>query len=179
MKIVTVPNQILTLKASKVFNIDKKIEKLASEMIVTLNGQTDPPGVGLAAPQIGVSLEIFIIKPTEKSTPEVFVNPQILEVKGQSNKGKTMPKKNKKSKKLEGCLSIPQIWGQVGRAARVQLEYQDLAGRKIKKWFTGFAAIIIQHEIDHLAGVLFTQRVLEQGNKLFKEEEGKLKEYEI
>ena len=83
-------------------------------------------------------------------------------------------KKSKKKIKLEGCLSIPRIWGPVKRSDRIFLHYQDLASKKHLKWFTGFEAIIIQHEIDHLNGIVFTQRAVEQKGQLFREENEEL-----
>jgi peptide deformylase len=76
--------------------------------------------------------------------------------------------------KLEGCLSIPRIWGPVKRANRVLLEYQDLSGEKKTEWFTGFRATIVLHEVDHLQGVLFTQRAIEQNSALYEERDGEL-----
>ena len=78
--------------------------------------------------------------------------------------------------KLEGCLSIPKIWGKVKRAKTLSLRYQDEKGNIHKEKFSGFIATIIQHETDHINGILFTQRVLEQKGKLYqtgKDEEGK------
>ena len=79
LKIVTVPNQVLTTQVQPIKNIDQKIQRLIKEMQTTLNSQTNPPGVGLAAPQIGESLSLFIIKPDEKAKIETFINPKIVE----------------------------------------------------------------------------------------------------
>jgi peptide deformylase len=76
--------------------------------------------------------------------------------------------------KLEGCLSIPRIWGPVKRAERVFLHYQDVDGIEHHKWFSGFEAMIIQHEVDHLKGITFTQRSLEQKGQLYREENDEL-----
>ena len=83
-------------------------------------------------------------------------------------------KLSKKKVKLEGCLSIPRIWGPVKRADRIFLNYQDMTGKKYLKWFSGFEAIIIQHEVDHLNGIVFTQRSVEQKGQLYKEENDEL-----
>ena len=85
---------------------------------------------------------------------------------------------DKKNIKLEGCLSIPHIWGPVTRNTKILLEYQDLTGEKHSEWFSGFTSVIIQHEMDHLQGVLFTQRVLEQKGRLYQEKDGKLEKIE-
>ena len=177
LKIVTVPNSILTSPTKPVIEIDNKIKKIVSDMEKVLIAQDDPPGVGLAANQVGLDLSIFIIRPTEKSKTKVFINPKIVK------SGLTMiererenpSKKKKKNKiKLEGCLSIPRIWGPVKRSDRVFIKYQDLTGRDYLKWFIGFEAIIIQHEMDHLNGVVFTQRSIEQKGQLYREEEDEL-----
>ena len=172
-KIVTVPSTVLTQPTLPVHDINDKIKKIVADMEKVLIAQNDPPGVGLAANQVGLNLSIFIIKPTEKSKIKVFVNPKIL--KTVLNKDSLYQKKSKKRKiKLEGCLSIPRIWGPVKRSERVFLNFQDLNGKKYLKWFTGFEAIIIQHEVDHLNGIVFTQRSLEQKGQLYREEEDKL-----
>ncbi len=168
-KIVTVPSTVLTQPTLPIEKIDDKIKKIVVDMEKVLIAQNDPPGVGLAANQVGLNLSIFIIKPTEKSKIKVFVNPKIL--KTVFNKDSLYQKKSKKRKvKLEGCLSIPRIWGPVKRSERVFLNFQDLNGKKYLKWFTGFEAIIIQHEVDHLNGIVFTQRSLEQNGQLYREE---------
>ncbi len=170
LKIVSVPNSVLTSPAQNVAIIDEKIKKLVYDMEETLIAQVDPQGVGLAAPQVGESLQLFIIKPSAKSPSEVFINPKILEIVSLNPDLKTTSK-NKKNK-LEGCLSIPRIWSPVKRPNKVRLEYQDLTGKKKTLWFTGLKSIIVQHEVDHLQGVLFTQRALEQGTQLFEEKDG-------
>lgn len=172
LKIISVPDPILSSPTKPVLKIDEKIKKLISEMKETLLAQKDPIGVGLAANQVGKNLSIFIIKPSEKRKIKVFINPKILST--EPNLVKPDPKK------LEGCLSIPRIWGSVKRAKKVFLEYQDLTTDSVKRrWFQGFEAIIIQHEIDHLKGIVFTQRTIEQGGKLYKETGDKLTDIKI
>lgn len=175
LKIVHAPAPVLTKGVRQVKKIDKKIRELVYDMEETLIAQTDPQGVGLAAPQIDVDLAIFIIKPTLKSETLVFINPKILETKARGPASPATTKKDdEEDVKLEGCLSIPKIWGPVTRNAKVLLEYQDLTGEKHTEWFSGFKAVIIQHETDHLNGILFTERVLEQKNKLYEEKNGEL-----
>lgn len=140
-----------------------------------LIAQDDPPGVGLAANQVGLDLSIFIIRSTEKSRTKVFINPRIISLRTDLLKAKNKKvRPSKKKVKLEGCLSIPRIWGPVKRSNRVFLKYQDLTGKEYIKWFTGFEAIIIQHEMDHLNGVVFTQRSVEQKGQLYREENDEL-----
>ena len=171
LKIVTTPNNILTQPAKPVLKIDEKIIKLISDMEETLVAQKDPEGVGLAAPQVEVDLSIFIIKPTPDDEVEVFVNPKIIKQETLSSKPKIATKKGKKESKvkLEGCLSIPKIWGPIKRAEKILLEYENIKGEKKSEWFEGFKATIIQHEVDHLQGVLFTQRSVEQNKPIYEE----------
>lgn len=175
LKIVLAPHAVLTKGVRTVKKIDKKIRELVYDMEETLIAQIDPQGVGLAAPQINVDLAIFIIKPTLKSKTLVFINPKILDSKiTPITPSDSTDKENEEDVKLEGCLSIPKIWGPVERNTRVLVEYQDLTGEKKTEWFGGFKAVIIQHETDHLNGILFTQRVLEQKKKLYEEKNGEL-----
>lgn len=170
LKIVTVPNQTLIQPTQPVKKIDQKIKRLIDEMEKTLDAQKDPEGVGLAAPQVGVPLSLFIIKANKKMPIKVFINPKIL------TKKDFIPSKKKKEKKnkLEGCLSIPGIWGMVDRAKKILVKYQNEEGVLKKEWFSGFEAIIIQHEMDHLQGILFTKRAIEQGKILYQEKDKKL-----
>lgn len=183
LKIVTVPNNVLSVPTKSVEKIDEKIKKLIKNMETVLIVQDDPPGVGLAANQVGVNLSIFIIRPTQKSKIKVFINPKILKLVNSltpaSPAGGRKPsnKKIKKPIRLEGCLSIPRIWGPVKRANKVLLEYQDLTSPTYEVkcgWFAGFEATIIQHEIDHINGIVFTQRSLEQNLPIYKENDGEL-----
>ena len=170
LKIITAPNKILSQPTQPVSIFDKKLKEIIKQMIEILEKQNDPPGVGLAANQVGLNLSLFIIKPSKKSKISVFVNPQIK---------KTILSKNNPSKKrvikLEGCLSLPKIWGPIKRASRVLLQYQDIEGKMHERWFSGFEAVIIQHEVDHLKGIVFTQRSLEQNQPLYEEKNNQLK----
>lgn len=189
LDIVQTPHAILHKPVKPIIQIDKKILRLIKDMKDTLVAQTDPQGVGLAAPQVGVSLALFIMKPTLKGKISEFINPKILDsLDRYHNPQSTCEVKNgllekaedsEIDKKLEGCLSIRQIWGPVQRKEKVLLTYQTITGEKKTEWFSGFKATIIQHEVDHLQGILFTQRALEQKQELYKEtDEGELEEIE-
>lgn len=157
--IVRIPNGVLSKKAERVKAFDRNLCKLVVELKENLLASKNPKGVGLAAPQIGVSKRVFTIKPTESSQIRVFVNPKILK--------RSKEETHAHDKRLEGCLSIPNIWGKVKRAERITIAYEDEHGIAHEETFTGFPAVIIQHEMDHLDGVLFTQKVLEQNGKLY------------
>lgn len=164
LEILNAPNPILSAKAKSVVKIDKTLHALLEEMKISLESASDPVGVGLAAPQIGKSLKIFIAKPSFKSEVYTFINPKIIKT------AKKEKADESKTKKLEGCLSLRNIWGEVKRYQQIVLEYQDENGIKHKKKFTGFMSTIIQHEMDHLQGILFPKRVLEQKGILYKSE---------
>jgi peptide deformylase len=180
LKIVQAPTLVLAQKAKPITQIDKSAHQLIKQMETTLLHTKDPEGIGLAAPQVGKSLQLFIIKQTPKSPLLVFINPTIesffdaptpiQEVIEQSEKTTKAKEKSKITKgvQLEGCLSLYSIWGVVKRNYGVVLSYQDEHGVKHKRKFDGFLATIIQHEYDHLQGILFPKRVLEQQNQLYK-----------
>jgi peptide deformylase len=165
LEIVNAPDPILSQKTEPVKKIDSEIIKLIEQMEESLSLATDPVGVGLAAPQVGKGLKIFIAKPTPRSKISVFINPKIIK------KASPQKKINKeKTRKLEGCLSLPNVWGEVLRYNQVFLEFEDETGKKHTNKFNGFLATIVQHEIDHLDGILFPKRVLEQKGTLYKSE---------
>lgn len=166
MPIVTIPNDVLHTPAQTVKVFDKKLKLLVKEMERALIATKKPKGVGLAAPQIGQSYKIFITRPTAKDTIRVFINPEII---GYSNE-KNDETSKVKEKPLEGCLSIPDIWGPVSRSQSVTLRFQDLEGNLHEELIEGFLATIVQHETDHINGILFTQRVIEQKGTFYKTE---------
>lgn len=172
--IVQTPNPVLNTPTQKVNKIDKKIREIVALMKKTLTDSDNPKGVGLAATQIGIPLSIFITRPKETSTIDVFINPQITwrsENLAEINREGNSKPSIKKDRKLEGCLSINNVWGHLRRPEKIRLKYMNIQGVWEEKEFSGFMATIIQHETDHLNGILFTQRVLEQKEKLYKIEE--------
>ncbi|HLL60442.1 MAG TPA: peptide deformylase [Candidatus Nitrosocosmicus sp.] len=176
MKLVSIPDPVLSTQSKPVVNFDKKLHLIIQQMIDVLEAQNDPPGVGLAAPQVGLSYQLFLIKPNKKDKVQVFINPVIkskLQIPNDKPNSNSKDSK-KKDVRLEGCLSIPRIWGEVHRFPKIQIEYQDEKGNKKTEWFSGFKSVIVQHELDHLNGVLFTQRVLEQKGQLYEEKNDEL-----
>ncbi len=181
LKIVTPPNPVLSDIAKPISKVNSSVVAIVEEMKKTLAATTDPKGVGLAAPQVGKSLRIFITKPTDKSDVMVFINPQIVQKSSKVDYVKR-PKKDsskKASKKLEGCLSLPNIWGPVLRASSLTISYLDEKGQHHEKKFSNFLATIVQHEMDHLEGVLFPKRVLEQKGILYKSHKNEKNEDEF
>lgn len=169
--IIHVPNTILTTPSQEITDFGKPLTKLIDTMKSAFYAATRPKGVGLAAPQIGVPYRVFITRPSEKDAIRVFVNPSITKAKDVLFK-----KDGDKSDMLEGCLSIPHVWGQLKRSSMVTLRFQDEHGSLHEESFKRFMATIIQHETDHVNGILFTRRALEQKGKLFqivRDEHGK------
>ncbi|OGH17250.1 MAG: hypothetical protein A3C30_01435 [Candidatus Levybacteria bacterium RIFCSPHIGHO2_02_FULL_40_18] len=175
-KILVTPNSKLLEKSSPVTLFDRKLAKEISKMKKTLSATRDPVGVGLAAPQVGIFKRMFIARPQENGKILTFINPEIITSSGEkkvpsfTNSKKIEAKKPAKSKKrlLEGCLSVPNIWGNVARKKEIKLRYQDVAGKENIQNFSGFDSTIIQHELDHLNGILFTKHVLEQKEQLYR-----------
>jgi peptide deformylase len=179
LRVIQAPNPVLSQKAKPVLKIDKTIRNLINEMVMTLNDAKDPEGVGLAAPQVGKSLQIFIIKQTPKSPVLIFINPIIEQFLDEPDELPEEVNKKKKGVQLEGCLSLYNVWGVVKRQKGVILSYTDENEITHKKTFHGFMATIIQHEFDHLQGILFPKRVLEQRNQLYHSSKDKNGEMEF
>lgn len=178
--IVTVPNAVLRQVSKPVEKLDKKILSVISDMTKTLVAAKKPQGVGLAAPQIGINLRIFLTRPTPKSEIKVFINPEII------NFSQRRQTSQDAEGVLEGCLSIPAHYAPVTRSMSVTVKYKsinqtipnttnpdlalDIDRLMIEKTevFSDFPAHVVQHEMDHLNGILFIDRVLEQNSKLYK-----------
>ncbi len=167
MKILTTPDPFLRKVAKPVLKLDKKLEQQISELITTLKGATDPEGVGLAATQVGMDKRLFIV--TLSGKPEIFINPKVLAL---SEAKLSDIYKKPKTRWLEGCLSLPRIWGFVDRPYWVEMEYQSPQDGKLiikKRKFEDMESSYVQHENDHLDGILFTDHILKQGGVILKD----------
>ncbi len=179
MRIITIPNPILRQTAKKVERVDKKLLKFLAELQNSLVKAQDPQGVGLAAPQLGKSLAIFATQLIDPATHnflplQIFINPQIT---AHSDKLTFGPDKNKPD--LEGCLSIPTLYGPIPRWPWIDLNYQIIENNQLitkQERFTDFNARVIQHERDHLDGVLFTDYTKKYNLPLYQDKNGKLEE---
>ena len=141
-KILTEPDPFLRQKSTDVEKVDNNIRKLMDDMLETMY---DAPGIGLAAIQIGVPKRVIVIDLSrdEKKTPMYFVNPKII-VKSKIN-----------STYEEGCLSVPGQFAEVDRPDKCHISYLDYNGQKQELKAEGLLATCIQHEMDHLEGILF------------------------
>jgi peptide deformylase len=142
LKIHYYPDKVLTRKADPVANFGPELEKLAEDMVETMEASE---GVGLAAPQVGVSKRLLVLCEPE-GEPMCLVNPVIEESEGREY-GE------------EGCLSLPQIYARVARATRIMVRAQDVLGVPFELEARDFLARIIQHECDHLEGIVFPDRL--------------------
>lgn len=146
--VVQFPDPRLKLVSKPIAEITDEIRELAADMIEVMY---DEPGIGLAAPQVGVSLRLFVID-TEWSDDEkgrhplVVINPEISEREGRITWD-------------EGCLSVPDYNAVVERDAKITLRGLDLEGKPIEERAEGLRAVCIQHEVDHLDGILFIDRI--------------------
>lgn len=167
MKILTTPSPLLHNVAEPVDKLDKKLKEQIEDMIKTLKSAKDPEGIGLAATQVGINRRLFII--VFNRVPEIFINP-VLSNFSKATLYDVHPKI--KDRWLEGCLSVPRLWGFVNRPYSVEVDYQTVSGDSLEKRHRKFEdsdASYIQHENDHLDGILFTDRILEQKGEILME----------
>ena len=143
LPIITLPDPMLRKEALSVERIDDGLLRLAEDMLATMY---DAPGIGLAAPQIGVSRRLIVMDPSrdeEPKTPLIMINPDIVERSAQLRMHE------------EGCLSIPDVTAEVERPAVTRVAYLDETGKPQERTLEGIWSTLVQHEIDHLNGVLF------------------------
>lgn len=164
-KIVTTPNPVLNKKTQKVGEITDEIKKIAQDLIDTVKVAEDPEGAGLAATQIGISKRMCVVRnffedPLDenkiRSDDIVLINPKITHYSPE------------KDLDWEGCLSVPDVYGKVERASKIKVTAKDIDGNIIKIKAEGFFARTIQHEVDHLDGILFSAHI--QGKTLSQKE---------
>jgi peptide deformylase len=140
------PDPVLRVKCPQVTEFDARLQKLAADMVETMHAA---PGVGLAAPQVGVELRLAVVDVSigeDASQVRVLVNPEVVERSGLETE-------------VEGCLSRPGISDKVDRPAFVTVRAQDLTGHPFELRAEGFHARAVCHEIDHLDGILFTDHL--------------------
>jgi len=146
--IILIGDPILRQKAKRIHRFDPSLQKLVNEMFETMHANK---GIGLAAPQIALSIRLFVIECADKETGKHYkvamANPQIVKTEGEQ-------------RGVDACLSIPGYYGvNVRRAARVVVKGQDVRGKPIRVSAEGLFAWALQHEIDHLDGILFLDRL--------------------
>jgi len=157
-EIRTYPDPVLRKKTSRVEQIDSSLDRLIKDMVETMHAA---PGVGLAANQVGVPLQLAVIDLSSREDEDqrhpllVIINPEILSMEGSVIEE-------------EGCLSIPDYAEKVKRAARVKVRAQDRTGKQFELEAEGLMAKALQHEIDHLNGLLFVDKLSPLKKSFFK-----------
>lgn len=159
--ILTVPNPGLRKKSKPVTNIlSIEIQKLLLDLEETLKKSKDPEGVGLSLPQIGHNLRAFVLKIERKT--RFYLNPEILDISEKTTLGPTLEKPI-----LEGCLSVPHLYGPVLRPYKIKIKAINEKGDEFTKTLTSFRARVYLHELEHLNGILFTDHTLKQNQPLY------------
>lgn len=142
-EIITVPNPLLKQVSKPVARVDDELRALMDDMLATMYAA---PGIGLAAIQVGVPKRVIVMdlaREGEPPQPRYFANPEIVW------------RSEEMAVREEGCLSVPDIFDEVERPARVKIRYLDYHGEHVEEEAEGLLAVCIQHEMDHLEGVLF------------------------
>lgn len=156
-KILSADDGMLRKKAKPVKKIDKKVKNIVRDLKDTLTAQKDPEGVGLAAPQIGKSIRIFVMM--RGKDIKVVINPRVVGI---------AKKDNEEPEAMEGCLSVPHYYGPLVRPESITVKYLNEEGKEVEETFKNFDAQIVQHEMDHLEGKLFVDKLLAQKKPLYK-----------
>jgi peptide deformylase len=155
LPICTYPDAVLRQKAQPVMSIDAALQRLIDDMIETMYAA---PGIGLAATQVGMPLQVFVVDVTSGKDPKAlmtFINPEIIRIEGRLRED-------------EGCLSVPGVYGTTPRAEKVVLRGTNRAGELVEMPGEGLLARAFQHETDHLQGLLFFDRMGSVGRDLIK-----------
>lgn len=158
--IVTVPHDVLRRRAAAVSDYSRTTEEQVHDLIDSLRAARDPEGVGLSFPQIGLSLRGFVTYLEKKI--KVYLNPVVLDQSEELTLGGTPERPT-----LEGCLSIPNLYGPVWRPKKIKIQAFDEHGVEFTKTLSSFPARLFLHEYDHLEGVLFTDYTLRDQLPLF------------
>lgn len=181
MEIITAPHQTLRAKSKPITVVDHKVQQFLQDLKETLAVKQKPAGVGLAANQVNRKLRVFAMREVEPNQENILqvpvkliINPEITT----HSKGRTLGS-NPEEPELEGCLSIPGIYGPVPRWEWVEVSFQRIKDGQLvnqNRKFTGYQARIVQHETDHLNGILFVDHLLEHDMPAYIEEEQGLAE---
>ena len=167
LKIYMLGEETLRTPANRIVKVDDSIRKLAKDMLITMYSAK---GIGLAAPQVGVQKRIIVIDlnfEDPNTPPNIFINPEIISSSASLDTYE------------EGCLSIPGVYLNVVRPSSIKFSYRDEMGRPKKMNAEGLMARCVQHEIDHLNGVLFVDKVTDQDELKKQLTENKFNEQDV
>jgi len=163
--ILTYPDPILRQETDTVKSFGDTLKELVDDMAETMY---DAPGVGLAAPQVGVSEQVIVVDLTKKKGKKDFmplINPKII-----SHEGHQIDE--------EGCLSVPDLTSKVKRYKKIVVSYQDIDGKPMEISAEDRFAVVLQHEIDHLRGILFIDHLSSLKRQLYKKKVKKMRSHE-
>ena len=155
LEICKYPDPVLQIKAEAIQDLDASLQKLIEDMIETMY---QAPGIGLAATQVGKPMRVIVfdLNPKEEGrNPSFLINPEIIEAEGEQTVE-------------EGCLSVPEYFSEVKRNAKVKVRGLDSKGKPVEICGEGVLATVLQHEIDHLDGILFIDRISALKRALYK-----------
>ncbi len=158
--ILTVPHDTLRRKSERVARVDTELQAKVDELKASMKDAKNPEGVGLSFPQIGYNIRGFVTYLDERM--KVYLNPEIVDM----DESLTLGGKPERPT-LEGCLSIPWLYGPVWRSKRIKVRAIDEHGKEFTKILTSFPARLFQHEYDHLEGVLFTDYTKKESLPLY------------
>ncbi len=144
MKLLKYPDPFLFKKVQEVTEFNDELQKNAQEMLSLMK---DSEGVGLAANQVGLNKRIFVMQCTNDKPPYIFINPKIIHESPEMTEYQ------------EGCLSFPQLYIDLDRSKSVTVQWVDLQGLMQSEDFSGLEAVCVQHEIDHLNGIVFVNKL--------------------
>ena len=172
-QIVMFPHKILRIKTENISVVDKKILNEVNELKKILMAAEN--GAGLAATQIGLDRRFFGTKDHQSNKINIYFNPKIEKSFGKKDwifiETASAKATAVKEDFLEGCLSFPGLWGTVKRFMKIRVSWDELVGKELVRRdadLSGFDAIVWQHELDHLNGIVFVDRVKEDGGKFYK-----------
>lgn len=160
MKVLKYPDPFLFKKVKEVIHFD---DKLKQESLDMLDLMKKSEGVGLAANQVGLDKQIFVMQCTQDKDPYIFINPVIIE------------HSNENSSYQEGCLSFPNLYIDLERSKSITLKWLDLNGEEKKEQFSGLEAVCVQHELDHLNGIVFVNKLKPAKKQIVLNKYSKLK----
>ena len=169
-RIVKYPDSILRSKTKIIKGVTKKILLEMIDLADTLNLAEN--GAGLAAPQIGLSERFFGIKDVKSKETTILINPKIVKTFGKLEYPRIVGENGKEEDFLEGCLSFSDYYGSVKRFIKIEAAWSEIVDKKMinkKAELNGFEAIVFQHELDHLNGIVFVDHVKEEGGKFYKQ----------
>lgn len=179
-QILFYPNKGLRKKNEPVERVDNDLISQIAEIGGMLTNS--PNGAGLAAPQVGINKRFFVTKEMGDKKIMAMINPGIIKTMGEKEFPMIKSDKEEWENFLEGCLSFPNIWGMAKRYLKIRAKWQEIENKKLvwrEAELGGFEAIVFQHELDHLEGVLFTDRIRESNGKVYRQIGEEMREISI